>query len=251
MEGWYIFDRANTAWFFTAQAGETELSDNRIKRVNMQNIIITGANGNLGKSVVAEFSQKDFFLNLIERTDVQNTASQAFFSVDVTDGSAVEQMVQGVISSKGTIDLAILLVGMYAPGDVDKTTSADVEKMMRVNFYSAVHFVNSLLPHFKSAGRGKFIFIGAKGAMHTTPASHNVAYALSKQALYSYADMINKTRNSNNVSAHIFLPTTIDTETNRAAMPTADFSKWISPALMAKDMLAIAQGRDSRLVVEY
>lgn len=217
----------------------------------MQNIIITGANGNLGKSVVAEFSPGDFFLNLVERSGAQSTVSQASFPVDVTDGNAVRQMVADIISSKGTIDLAILLVGTYAPGNVDKTTPADMEKMMQVNFYSAVHFVNALLPHFKNAGGGKFIFIGAKGAMNADAAKHNVAYALSKQALYAYAGMINKTENNNNISAHIFLPTTIDTEANRKDMPNADFSKWIDPAAMAKDMLAIAEGSDNRLVVEY
>lgn len=217
----------------------------------MQNIIIAGANGNLGRSVVAAFSQKDFFLNLVERNTTQNTPSQKIFSIDVTDANAVRQMISDIVNTKGNIDMAINLVGMYAPGNIDKTTAADVEKMMQVNFYSAVHFANALLPHFKNAGKGKFIFIGAKGAMNAAAAKHNVAYALSKQALYSYADMINRTENSNNISAHIFLPTTIDTEANRKEMPNADFSKWISPALMAKDMLAIADGSDDRLVVGY
>lgn len=217
----------------------------------MQNIIITGANGNLGKSVVAEFSRKDFFLNLVQRRGGQRTTSLTVFPVDVTDERAVMQMIEDIICSKRTVDLAILLVGMYGAGDIDKTTVVDIEKMIQVNFYSVVHFVNALLPHFEKVGKGKFIFIGAKGAMNATSAKHSIAYALSKQALYSYADMINKTESFNNISAHIFLPTTIDTETNRREMPNADFSKWISPALMAKDMLAIAEGRDDRLIVEY
>jgi NAD(P)-dependent dehydrogenase (short-subunit alcohol dehydrogenase family) len=42
------------------------------------------------------------------------------------------------------------------------------------------------------------------------------------------------------VTANIVMPSTIDTEANRRAMPKADFSKWVRPESIAKVVVWLA-----------
>ena len=42
------------------------------------------------------------------------------------------------------------------------------------------------------------------------------------------------------ITANVVLPSTIDTPANRAAMPTADFTKWVAPQSIGKLLLWLA-----------
>ena len=217
----------------------------------MQNIIIAGAGGNLGKSVVAAFSKGDYYLNLVEKNNEVYDSRQTVYAIDMAHAEGVEQMINKIQKSVGDIDVAINLAGRYAPGTIDATAIADIDNMIDVNFKTSFNLVASLIPHFKKRGKGKFVFIGAKAAMNPKSASHNVAYALSKQMLASLGDIINESEGIKPISAHVLLVSTLDTPANREAMPHADFSKWISPDTVAATIVAIAEGKEERTAIEF
>jgi len=45
---------------------------------------------------------------------------------------------------------------------------------------------------------------------------------------------------ASNINVNCILPSTIDTPQNRAAIPNADFSKWVEPAAVADVILFLA-----------
>jgi NAD(P)-dependent dehydrogenase (short-subunit alcohol dehydrogenase family) len=49
------------------------------------------------------------------------------------------------------------------------------------------------------------------------------------------------------VTANVVLPGTIDTPQNRAANPTADFSKWVQPCQIAELLVYLASDRASNI----
>ena len=217
----------------------------------MQNIIIAGAGGNLGKSVVAAFSKGNYYLNLVEKNNEVYDSRQTVYAIDMAHAEGVEQMISKIQKNVGDIDVAINLAGRYAPGAIDTTTIADIDNMIDVNFKTSFNLVASLIPHFKKRGKGKFVFIGAKAAMNPNVAGHNVAYALSKHMLASLGDIINESEGIKPISAHVLLVSTLDTAANRKAMPHADFSKWVSPDTVAATIFAIAEGKEERTVIEF
>ena len=170
---------------------------------------------------------------------------------DLVNEAAVSQMVRDIEKSQGKIDAAVLLLGAYKPGDLNETKSEDVDSMMNINFKSAFYLVHALLPVYQKSGGGKFVFIGAKGAMAAATAGYNVAYALSKQLLVPFTQMINEANKDENISAHILLPGTLDTPLNRKLMPDADFSKWNDTALLAVKIREIVEGKESRDIIEF
>jgi NAD(P)-dependent dehydrogenase (short-subunit alcohol dehydrogenase family) len=216
----------------------------------MKNIIITGAGGNLGQMVVAEFLKGDYHLNLCVTKELPNSERQTMYMPDLTDGTAVQQMVDSILEAKGKIDGVVHLVGAYMPGNLDETNGADIDKMVNINFKTGFNLMKALLPHFAKMQAGKLVFTGAKAAMDPAMASANVAYALSKQMLPQLAYLINETDKTGNISAHVLLPGTLDTELNRKLMPDADFSKWTSTQQLAGTMRQVMEGQEKRVLVE-
>ena len=205
-----------------------------------ENIIITGASGNLGKDVVQKLSDLGYHLHVTIGShgkgafdDLSLVNSQA---VDLTDVNAASAFVSDTIAKAGQIQAGIFLVGAYAPGNLEETTDADIEKMMQLNFFTAFHLVKPLMTQFKEQGGGQFIFIGAKPALIAKQGAGNFAYALSKSMLFKMAEMINAEGESENITATMIVPSTIDTLTNREAMPEANFTKWIPTADIAESI---------------
>ena len=69
--------------------------------------------------------------------------------------------------------------------------------------------------------------MGARPALNPADGKGSLSYALSKSLVIKLAEMLNAEGAYNNVVAHVVVPSIIDTPVNRAAMPTADFSKWV------------------------
>jgi NAD(P)-dependent dehydrogenase (short-subunit alcohol dehydrogenase family) len=86
---------------------------------------------------------------------------------------------------------------------------------------------------------GKLIFVGSRPALKPQEGKNVLAYALAKSLIFKLADLLNAEGSSKNVTASVIVPSTIDTEVNRKAMPDKDFSAWVKPEEIADAMAFI------------
>jgi len=205
-----------------------------------KNIIISGASGGLGIDVVQKLAKLGYNLYITfgsKKSDVfdslKNVSAQV---VDLTNSEASEEFINETLEKSDGIQAGIFLVGGYAPGTIHQTDDAQLEKMFNLNFFTAFHLVKPLMKHFEENGGGQFIFIGARPALEADQGKGNFAYALSKSLLFKMAEFINAEGKSKNITATVIVPSTIDTPTNREAMPNADFTKWISANDIAENI---------------
>jgi NAD(P)-dependent dehydrogenase (short-subunit alcohol dehydrogenase family) len=63
---------------------------------------------------------------------------------------------------------------------------------------------------------------------------------MSKTAMATLVQTVALENADANITANVVLPGTMDTPTNRANMPTADFSKWVQPNDVASLILTLA-----------
>jgi NAD(P)-dependent dehydrogenase (short-subunit alcohol dehydrogenase family) len=63
------------------------------------------------------------------------------------------------------------------------------------------------------------------------------AYAASKAGLIRFIESAAQEFKESGININCILPTTIDTEANRKAMPNADFNKWVSTEDLANVIL--------------
>ncbi|GAB3709371.1 3-oxoacyl-ACP reductase FabG [Spirosoma flavus] len=203
----------------------------------MKTILITGASGGLGQDVVNHLHEQGFrilatvgsgrHVNLFEKLPHVVTKE-----VNVLDESSVNTFLNDHQSD--AVQAAILLVGGFAMGTLQETDTALLQSMFDVNFLSAFNLVKPLMAQFEKQGGGQFVLIGSRPALHASEGKNVVAYALSKTLVFELAEIINAQGKSKNITATVIVPSTIDTPANRAAMPSADPSRWVSAKSIAE-----------------
>ncbi|WP_194972724.1 SDR family oxidoreductase [Aquiflexum lacus] len=203
-----------------------------------RNIIVTGAAGNLGKAVVEKFKREGYRVIATILPDSGDEVEEAddVYELDVTDEKAVAAFASEYHLQYGEVDAIGLLVGGYGKGGIEQTGLEDLEKMFKLNFYSAYNMVKNFLPVMKKADFGNFLFMGARPALQPEDGKGVVAYALSKSLVDELAKYVAEEAKNSKIRAHVFVPSIIDTPENREAMPDSEFSNWVSPSEIAEAM---------------
>src|SRR5699024_7782612 len=131
-----------------------------------------------------------------------------------------------LISTYKKIDAAVLTAGGFRVGGLSHTKAEDLIFQYKLNFLTAYNITHPLLSHFEENKSGKVFFIGSEPGKDTSTGKGVVAYSLAKSQLFQLANIINSTYKKDDITAHVIVPSTIDTPQNRKAIPNADFSKW-------------------------
>ncbi len=203
-----------------------------------RNLVITGAAGALGTAVVGKFKREGYYVIALIRPDANEHSPEAdvTYEVDVTNEEAVQEFVSEYEVQFGDLEAIAMLVGGYAPGDLETTGQQELSQQIQLNFFSAYTVATAFLPLLKKQQRGSFLFVGARTALEAKEAKRAVAYALSKRLVNSLAEIIAEEVKDTDIRTHVFVPSILDSEANRSAMPTADFSKWVNPSDIAEAM---------------
>ena len=126
-----------------------------------QTAIVTGAAGNLGQAVVQNFLNHGLTVAgtvLAHEHDrvnnFDNTPDFQKYEVDVTNEDAAKQLVSQVIQKNGTIDVAALLVGGFAMGNLQQTRGEHLRKLFSLNFESAFYLAREIFAQMASQATG-------------------------------------------------------------------------------------------------
>src|SRR5699024_10484001 len=93
-------------------------------------ILISGANGNLGKAVVDYFLKKgNQVIGLVHHKENAATISNyTEFEVDLTDESATQKNIEQILKEYKDIDTAVLTTGGFATGKFEQTGKEELNK---------------------------------------------------------------------------------------------------------------------------
>jgi NAD(P)-dependent dehydrogenase (short-subunit alcohol dehydrogenase family) len=80
----------------------------------------------------------------------------------------------------------------------------------------------------KERGGGSIVAIGSRAAERPWESASAAAYAASKAAVVSLIKTTAQEMLGTGVRLNAVLPSTLDTPANRAAMPQANFSRWVA-----------------------
>lgn len=197
---------------------------------NGQVVLITGASGGLGKVVSKMFREAGWQICPVARS------GEGVIAADLTRPEDARLAVDEALRQAGHIDAVLHLMGGFAGGqNVEETGLEAWRNMLDLNLNASFHLARAVLPHLRSRGAGRMIFIGSRAGLDPSPGFS--AYAVSKAGLISLAKTIALENRESGITANVVLPSTIDTAANRRAMPNADFSRWVSPASIARLLL--------------
>lgn len=210
--------------------------------------LVTGANGGLGSEVSRSLLAAGATVVGIARSIAAGEAHDSRFhpvSADLTNPQEVRDLIARLAAQFEKIDVLAHVMGGFAGGSsVAETDDATWHKMMGINLNAAFYVLRAVVPIMRDAEHGRIIAIGSRQAVQ--PGAGVSAYSASKAALVSLVQTVAIENKDKNIRANVILPGTMDTPANRAAMPKANFSKWVQPAHVAQlvAMLAGAVGGD-------
>ncbi len=212
-------------------------------------VVVTGAAGNLGRTVVKGFLKCDGNVCALDHRKgrlaelfsswLGKDKLHLFDSVDVTDTDALAACADNVLDQIGPIDILINTVGGFAFGEtVYQMSSETWRKMMDLNVRSFLNSSRVFVPGMIEKGGGKIVTIGSKASLKG--GAKTGAYAAAKSALLRLTESMADELKDHNIQVNCVLPSTIDGPENRRSMPSADFSKWVKPDEVAQVILYLS-----------
>ena len=200
-------------------------------------IVVTGALGALGKVVADIALSRGARIAGIDHApaSIPATADRIEIGgVDLSDATKARTAIEAAASHFGRLDALINIAGGFAFETVADGDAATWQRMHALNVLTAVNASRAALPHLAASGRGRIVNIGAMGAR--SAGSGMGPYAASKAGVHRLTEALaNEWKGK--VTVNAVLPSTIDTRANRADMPDADFSKWVTPQELAEVIL--------------
>lgn len=203
-------------------------------------LVVTGARGALGK-VVAEIARsRGARVAGIDYAPSQSAAMPDHIEiggVDLSDAAQAKTAVDAAAKHFGRLDALINIAGGFAFETVGDGDIKTWQRMHALNVLTALNTSRAALPHLAASRAGRIVNIGAMGALQA--GSGMGPYAASKAGVHRLTEALaNEWKGK--VTVNAVLPSIIDTAANRADMPKADFSKWVTPQELAEVILFLA-----------
>ena len=218
--------------------------------------VVTGGAGALGSAVVSELlargekcavvdtSRSHVALeNLVKRLGDGARAYEA----DLTDRAAWDALVPRIEADLGPIAQAVLVAGSWKGGTPlhEDRDDAVWETMLTVNLETVHRSFRALVPGMVARKHGSIVVIGSRNVERPWSGASAAAYTAAKSAVVALAQSVAAEVLESGVRVNAVLPSTLDTPANRAAMPTADFARWVTTESAAK-VIAFLLSEDAR-----
>ena len=161
-------------------------------------VLVTGAGTGIGLATSLHLAEKGFRVYAsvpdpdqregIDRAARERGVALSVISLDVTNPSSIESAVGTVLAETGGIFGLVNNAGLGLRGFFEDLSTEEIRSLFDVNVFGAMAVTRSVLPHMRSARRGRIVLIssagGRNGAMTLT------AYCAGKFALEGFGESL-------------------------------------------------------------
>lgn len=201
-------------------------------------IVVTGGFGVLGRAMGDAALAAGASVALIGHGEPDSTLEHdrllQIGGVDLTDLAQTRQALEAVSTRFGHIDGLANIAGGFRWQTLEGGDLAIWTEMFRMNLLTAVTATAAALTFLRES-RGAIVNVAASPAKNAKAGME--AYAASKAGVLRLTEGAAEELKEAGVRVNAILPTIIDTPRNRADMPKADFSKWVTPDQIAQSIL--------------
>jgi NAD(P)-dependent dehydrogenase (short-subunit alcohol dehydrogenase family) len=165
------------------------------------NALITGGSQGLGKVIAEHFLREGANVVICARNKKELSATRDELAknflaqkvcartCDVSDEKLVSGLVAFALRELGSLQALVLNAGIYGPmGPTESVSLDEWRQAMDINLFGVLLPCRAVIPHFKTAGRGKIIVLSGGGA--TNPLPNISSYAASKAAVVRLAETL-------------------------------------------------------------
>jgi NAD(P)-dependent dehydrogenase (short-subunit alcohol dehydrogenase family) len=208
-----------------------------------QAIVITGAFGALGAATARAALKLGARVALIGRAAQAPAGLAAEFGsgaivlpgVELADESQATGAIDAAQARLKGLDVLINAAGTFRWQTVADGGASTWDLLFKSNLQSAVNACHAAIPHLRRSRAGRIVNIGAYAALKAGAGMG--AYAASKAGVHRLTESLAAELKDTLITANAVLPAVIDTPANRADMPKADFSTWVTTEALANIIL--------------
>jgi short-subunit dehydrogenase len=183
-------------------------------------VLITGASSGVGAALARELATRGAVVGLIARrrdrlaevlADCQSSspASQMWVA-DLADTDAVGSLARQAWDALGPIDLLVNNAAIPKRRAITALDPAEVEAVMRVNFFAPMRLTLAVLPRMLARGAGIIVNVSSVGGR--LGIIHEAAYSASKFALCGWSESMAVDLQSTPIEVKLIEPGPVDTE---------------------------------------
>ena len=214
-------------------------------------VVVTGGTGALGRAVIGALRAANAVChipNLIAgELDGFPYATDAGVhivrGIDVADEAAVKRFYDALPPLWASIHLA----GGFAMAPIGEISAADFIAQFHMNALSCFLCSAAAVAAFRArkepvsgASGGRIVNVSARPAIEPRLGAGMTAYTAAKSAVAALTQSLAQELTDEQIWVNAVAPSIIDTPANRAAMPEADHSRWVSPTDLAEVITFLA-----------
>ena len=183
-------------------------------------VLITGASSGVGAALARALAKDGAVVGLIARrqdrlaevlADCRNTSPDSMMWVaDLADTAAVGALAIEAWDALGGIDVLVNNAAVPKRRAVTALDPAEVETVMRVNFFAPMRLTLAVLPRMLSQGAGMIVNVSSVGGR--LGIIHESAYCASKFALCGWSESMAVDLHGTGISVKLIEPGPVDTE---------------------------------------
>ncbi|MGW4651881.1 2,3-dihydro-2,3-dihydroxybenzoate dehydrogenase [Kitasatospora sp. NPDC004289] len=180
-----------------------------IRELDGRIALVTGAARGIGAAVARALADRGA---RVVATDI-NTPHDDVTYLDVTDGAAVEAMVDRIERETGPISILVNVAGILRPAPVLELTDQDWAETFAVNTTGVFHTCRAVGRRMAARGSGSVVTVGSNAA--GVPRTRMAAYAASKAAAAMFTKVLGLELARDGVRCNLVSPGSTYTEMQR------------------------------------
>lgn len=188
-------------------------------------VLITGAEGGIGKASVDLFLEKGWLVIGVDRSLESEKRKEDFYFIkaDVSDPIQIKEVYEKTKGYSPVLDAVINNAAIQISKSILKTSIEEWDKTMASNLRSVFMVAKFAHPLLQAAGGGAIVNVSS---IHAIATSANIsAYAASKGGLLALTRAMAIEFAPDNIRVNAVLPGAVDTPMLRASMKRGQFDK--------------------------
>ena len=235
---------------------------------NGKTALITGGADGIGAALAEALIQAGarVFVSDIDAPKLEDTAARigaASAPCDVSDGAAVEDLVERAWSEIGPIDLVCANAGVIVPGSILEVSREDIDFIFGVNVWGIVNVCRPFVARLREGGRRGYTLLTGSEHSLSNPAYLRGAplhlYNMTKHSVLSIGESLRAELGEDVLGVSVLCPGPVESglaensETHRpahfGAQAEVDFSKVDQSALANLGSLYLTSARTAEIAL--